>query len=114
MTPGTVGRQGPPSMGFSRQEYWSRLPFPSPGDLPDPGIEPGSLALRADTLTSEPPGKHEEMGYTSKELQEDTAEAMHKQISNETLLYSSGNSVQCTVLNGKGSQKGRGVMYMYD
>ena len=44
-------------MGFSRQEYWSGLPFPSPGDLPDPGIEPGSPTLRADALTSEPPGK---------------------------------------------------------
>ena len=44
-------------MGFSRQEYWSGLPFPSPGDLPDPGIEPYSPALEADTLTSEPPGK---------------------------------------------------------
>ena len=47
--------QAPPSMGFSRQEYWSGLPFPSPGDLPDPGIEPGSPALQADTLPSEPP-----------------------------------------------------------
>ena len=45
------------SMGFSRQEYWSSLPFPSPGDHPNPGIEPGSPALEADTLTSEPPGK---------------------------------------------------------
>ena len=44
-------------MGFSRQEYWSGLPFPPPGDLPDPGIEPGSPALEADALTSEPPGK---------------------------------------------------------
>ena len=44
-------------MGFSRQEYWSELPFPSPGDLPHPGIEPRSPALQADTLTSEPPGK---------------------------------------------------------
>ena len=43
-------------MEFSRQEYWSELPFPSPGDLPDPGIEPGSLALQADILPSEPPG----------------------------------------------------------
>ena len=46
----------PPSMEFSRQEYWSGLPFPSPGDLPNPGIEPGSAALRADALPSEPPG----------------------------------------------------------
>ena len=42
VTPWTVAYQVPPSMGFSRQEYWSGLPFPSPGDLPDPGIEPGS------------------------------------------------------------------------
>ena len=44
-------------MEFSRQEYWSALPFPSPGDLPDPGIEPRSSALQADNLSSEPPGK---------------------------------------------------------
>ena len=44
-------------MGFSRQEYWNGLPFPSPGDLPNPGIEPRSPALQADALTSVPPGK---------------------------------------------------------
>ena len=49
--------QAPPSTEFSRQEYWSGLPFPSPGDLPDTGIEPGSSALQADALPSEPPGK---------------------------------------------------------
>ena len=49
MTPWTVAYQAPMSMGFSRQEYWSGLPFPSPGDLPDPGIEAGSPALEADT-----------------------------------------------------------------
>ena len=56
-TPWIVAHQSPPSMGFSRQEYWSGLPFPSPGDLPNPGIKPRSPALEADTLTSEPPGK---------------------------------------------------------
>ena len=56
-TPWTVAYQAPPSMGFSRQEYWSGLPFPSPGDLPDPGIEPRSPALQADALPSEPPGE---------------------------------------------------------
>ena len=56
-TPWTVAYQASPSMGFSRQEYWSGLPFPSPGDLPDPGNEPRSPALEADALTSEPPGK---------------------------------------------------------
>ena len=53
----TVARQALLSMGFPRQEYWSGLPFPSPGDLPDPGIEPGSPSLQADSLLSEPPGK---------------------------------------------------------
>ena len=57
VTPWTVAYQGPLSMGFSRQEYWSGLLFPSPGDIPNPGIEPGSPALWADTLPSEPPGK---------------------------------------------------------
>ena len=53
-TPWTVAHQVPPSIGFSRQEYWSGLPFPSPGDLLDPGIKPRSPALQADALTSEP------------------------------------------------------------
>ena len=56
-TPWTVAYQALLSMGFSRQEYWSGLPFPSPGDLPNPGIEPGSPALQTDALPSEPPGK---------------------------------------------------------
>ena len=56
-TPWTVGRQAPLSMGFSRQEYWSGLPCPPPGDLPHPGIKPGSPALQADALSSEPPAK---------------------------------------------------------
>ena len=53
--PWTVAHQAPLCVGFSRQEYWSGLPFPSPGDLADPGIEPGSPALQADSLPSEPP-----------------------------------------------------------
>ena len=56
-SPWTVAYQAPPSMGFSRQECWSGLPFPSPGDLPDPGIIPRSPAWQADALLSEPPGK---------------------------------------------------------
>ena len=52
----TVAHQAPPSMEFSRQEYWSGLPFPSPGDLPNPGTKPGSPSLQADALPSEPPG----------------------------------------------------------
>ena len=62
-TPWTVAYQASPSMEISRQEYWSGLPFPSPGDLPDPGIEPGSPELQADALTSEPPGKSVYMYY---------------------------------------------------
>ena len=53
----TVALQAPLSMEFSRQEYWSGLPFASPGDLPDPGIKGGSPALQAGSLRSEPPGK---------------------------------------------------------
>ena len=56
-TPWMVTYQAPQSMGFSRQEYWSGLPFPSPGDLSNPGIEPRSPALQTDALPSEPLGK---------------------------------------------------------
>ena len=58
--PGTVAHQAPLSMGFSRQEYWSGVPFPTPGDLPDPGIEPASLgtpALAGESFTTGPPGR---------------------------------------------------------
>ena len=63
MTPWTVAHQAPLFMGFPRQEYWNGLPFPSPGDLPNSGIEPRSPALQTDTLPSEAPGKP----YTAKE-----------------------------------------------
>ena len=56
-TPWTIACQAPQSMEFSRQEYWSKLPFPSAGDLPNLRIEPGSLALQVDSLPSEPPEK---------------------------------------------------------
>ena len=57
LTPWTVAHQAPLLMGFSRQEYWNGLPFPSPGDLPDLEIEPRSSALQAVSAQSEPPGK---------------------------------------------------------
>ena len=57
VTPRTVARQAPLSMGFSRQEYWSGLPFIPPGDLPHPGIKPKSPALAGGFLTTAPPGK---------------------------------------------------------
>ena len=57
VTPCTVAHQAPLSVGFSRQDYSSGLPFPSPGDLPNPGIKPGSPALQADSLPPEPSGK---------------------------------------------------------
>ena len=56
-TPWTAAYQAPPSVGFSRQEYWSGLPFPSPEDLPNPDMEPRSLALQVNCLPSEPPRK---------------------------------------------------------
>ena len=64
--PWTVARQAPLSVEFSRQEYWSELPFPSPGALPNPGIKPGSPTLQADSLPSEPPRK---LSITAKSLQ---------------------------------------------
>ena len=57
-TPWTTACQASLSMGFSRKEYWSGLPFPPPGDLPKPGIKPRSPALQVDSVLSEPPGKH--------------------------------------------------------
>ena len=57
VTPWTVAHQAPLSMEFPRQEYWNGLPFPSPGDLLDSGMEPGSPALQANSLLTEPPGK---------------------------------------------------------
>ena len=57
VTPWLIAHQVSLSMEFSKQEYWSGLPFPTPGNLPNPGIKPGSLALEAGSLTSEPPGK---------------------------------------------------------
>ena len=63
MTPWTIAYQASPSMGFPRQEYWSGLPFPSPGGLPNPGIESRSPALQADALPSAPPWKLT-IGYT--------------------------------------------------
>ena len=57
MTPWTVAYQAPTSMGLSRQEYWSGLPFPSPGDLPNPGIKPGSPAFQADACKTK--GQHD-------------------------------------------------------
>ena len=63
MTPWTVAIQAPLSTEFSRPEYWSGLPFPSPGDLPDPGIKTGPPALQADSLPTEPLGKPYSLYY---------------------------------------------------
>ena len=59
----TVAYRAPLSMAFSRQEYWSGVPFPSPGDPPNPGIEPRSPALRADALLSDPPRKPSDYSF---------------------------------------------------
>ena len=64
-TPWTVAYQVPLSVGFPRQKYWSGLPFPSQGDLPDPGIEPASPALADEILTTKPPGKPSFLYYRS-------------------------------------------------
>ena len=71
-TPGSVAYHAPPSMGFSRQDYWSGLPFPSPEDLPNPGAEHRSPTLWADVLPSEPPGNSN--AKTSKSMQSTSCE----------------------------------------
>ena len=68
MTPWTVAYQAPLSMGFSREEYWSGLSFPPPGDLPDPGIESRSPALQADSLPTELQGSFSPQGYNCSKL----------------------------------------------
>ena len=68
MTPWTVALQAPLSMGFSRQEFWCGLPCPPPGNLPNPGIEPRSPTLQADSSLSEPPGKLKNIGVGSLSL----------------------------------------------
>ena len=73
-TPRTVAHQAPQSMEFSRQEYWSGLPFPSPGDLPNPRIKPGSSVPQADALLCEPPGK-----LRSSKLKQDKPKDTHIQ-----------------------------------
>ena len=68
VTPWAVASQAPLSMGFSRQEYENGLPCPPPGNLPNPGIEPRSPTLQADSLPSEPPGKSKNTGVSSLSL----------------------------------------------
>ena len=122
-TPWTVALQAPPSMGFSRQEYWSGLPFPSPGYLPDPGIEPRSPALQADALTSEPPtcnsvslwrrqwhptpvllpgkshGQRSLVGYSPWGREEsDTTERLHFPFSFSCIGEGNGDPLQCSCL----------------
>ena len=70
VTSWTVAHQAPLYMGFPRQEYWSGLPFPFPGDLPDPVVKPRSPAFQADTLPSEPPVKRKEVGIRPKGMEE--------------------------------------------
>ena len=71
-TPWTIARQAPLSTEFSRQEYWSELPCPSLGDLPDPRIEPGSPTLQAGSLPTEQPGKPSMVGYQVPRIQRKT------------------------------------------
>ena len=81
-TPWTIPHQAPLSIEFSRQECWSGLPFPSPGDLPNPGIEPASPALQADSIPSEPPGKPLSAGHMEAILLFSSVQISHSVMSN--------------------------------
>ena len=83
VTPCTIAYQVPPSMGFSRQEYWSGVPCPSPGDLPNPGIEPRFPALQADALPSEPPGKSKRDINKAKQEEENVKQELRRNIGYE-------------------------------
>ena len=72
------GLQAPLSMEFSRQEYWWGMPFPSPGDLPDPGIEPGSPVLQADSLPSVPPVNPLELPLISVKLKKEPLDVSYR------------------------------------
>ena len=106
-TPWTVDYQARPAMGFSRQEYWSGLPFPSPGDLHDPGIEPGSPIFQADALTSEPPGKAQECSnYRTIELISHASKVMLKilQARLEQYMNHELSDVQAGFRKGRGTR----------
>ena len=84
VTPWAIACQAPLSLGFSRQEHWNGLPCPPPGDLPNPGIEPRSCILQADSLPPKPPGKHKNTGVCSLSLLQGIFQT---QESNRDLLY---------------------------
>ena len=77
-------------MGFSRQEYWSGLPFPSPGDLPNPGIDPGSPTFPADALTSKPPENEEELKSLLMKVKEESEKVGLKLNIQKTKIMASG------------------------
>ena len=91
--PWTVAYQAPLSMGFSRQEYWSGLPFPSPGDLPHPGIKPRSPASQADALPSEPPGSPSWLRSHNFVTQESAVSSLVRQNNKAILFYFPPTSV---------------------
>ena len=95
-TPWTAGHQAPLSMRFSRQGYWSGLPFPSPGDLPNPGIEPRSPVLQADSLLSELQGKpHSLLEKCKSKLQWDIISHQSEWLSSKSLqTINAGESVE--------------------
>ena len=95
-TPWTVAHQAPSPMEFSRQEYWSGLPYPSPGNLPDPGIEPRSPAMQADALPSETPGKPSMEGEGNSEAGWLTLEACMKGSIQNGWTFLDGKSVLLT------------------
>ena len=104
VTPWTVAYQAPLSMGFSRQQYWSGLPFPSPVDLPNPGIEPRSPALQTDALPSEPPGKSLQKEMLNNSIQtssEDGKGNVHFHIKSCTVLHASIYSLLHQLSTGK-------------
>ena len=117
-TPWTAAYQAPPSMGFFRQEYWSGLPFPSPGDLPNPGIKPRSPTLRTNALPSEPPGKPWDMLHlVKKEAHLTCLPVSHPSPFSlslkQAICHSFGNENAETVYNESLSLQALSSMYLF-
>ena len=104
-TPWTVAYQALTSMRFSRHDYWSGLPFPSPGDLPNPGIKPGSPALQTEALPSEPPGKLSltEHSKNSLYLDQSSPQYCYRDLLSHSVSYSVKFSLEfrCSLPGGK-------------
>ena len=117
MSPWTIAHEAPLSMGFSSQEYWNRLPFPTSGDLSHPGTEPRSPTLQPESLPSEPPGK--DIKNSDNTIKKTKISQIHMHIADSlcctaetnTTLYSNNKIIKSEKKKKKASSKKRHMLY---